>query len=117
MSVAKWQRDTCVSLIWTSSGSLVAQMAWAIGQRVWKRQPAGGSIGEGGSPCSTMRSRSVPSFLRSSGAADINARVYGCPVRSYTSAYVPSSTTRPRYMVATRSEMCLTICRSWAMNR
>ena len=32
-----------------------AQIGWAIGQRVWKRQPDGGSIGLGMSPLSTIR--------------------------------------------------------------
>ena len=83
----------------------------AKGQRVWKRQPAGGSIGLGTSPCS-------------GGAARARARARRPAARGYrdgaarakTASAGPSSTMRPRYITATRSAMCRTTPRSWLMS-
>ena len=51
------------------------------------------------------------------GTADISARVYGCSGSAYSAADVASSTSAPRYITPTRSEMCRTTARSWAMTR
>jgi hypothetical protein len=48
-----------------------AQRPIAIGQRGWNRQPAGGSVGLGTPPPSTIRWRR--SLGRGSGIADISA--------------------------------------------
>lgn len=43
----KWQA-TCPSLYNpVSLGSTLPQIFWTFGQRVWKRQPGGGSAGDG----------------------------------------------------------------------
>ena len=52
------------------SGSIVRQSGIAYGQRVWKRQPEGGSIGLGTSPVSTMRSRARSSTGSGTGTAE-----------------------------------------------
>jgi len=49
----------------------------ARGQRGWKTQPLGGSIGLGGSPLTTIRWRSRFSFGSGIGIADRSANVYG----------------------------------------
>ncbi len=51
------------------------------------------------------------------GDAETNAAVYGCFGRAITSRAGPSSTMRPRYMTATRSEMFCTSARSCAIKR
>ena len=53
------------------------QTSWTSGQRVWKRQPGGGSIGLGISPCSTMRCRARCSGGSGIGTLDSSASVYG----------------------------------------
>ena len=58
MSSAKWQATRWPGPISRSSGRSVSQrVSWRNGQRVWKRQPAGGFAGDGRSPCSRIRSR------------------------------------------------------------
>ena len=51
------------------------------------------------------------------GTADSSACVYGCAGSCRASSPRPISTILPRYITATRSEMCRTTDRSWAMNR
>lgn len=43
--------------------------------------------------------------------------VYGCLGKAYSSRAGANSTSVPRYITATRSEICLTMDRSWAINR
>ena len=45
-----WHATQCPSAPATSSGSTASQVASARGQRVRKRQPVGGAIGDGSSP-------------------------------------------------------------------
>src|SRR6266550_9090652 len=59
-----------------NSGSMCAQASIAIGQRVRKRQPDGGLIGVGTSPCKTTRFRFW--FGSGMGIAESSAFVYGC---------------------------------------
>ena len=56
--VGKWQATGWPWPRSISSGSSIAHMSLAIGQRVRNRQPDGGLIGLGTSPCSTIRWRS-----------------------------------------------------------
>jgi hypothetical protein len=67
----RWQATLRPSGARFSAGVSTLQRSNANGQRVWNVHPGGGLIGDGTSPCSTMRSR----FARGSaiGAADINA--------------------------------------------
>src|ERR1043165_2646915 len=58
-----------------NSGSMCAHSSMAIGQRVRKRQPDGGLIGVGTSPCKMIRLRFC--FGSGTGIADSNACVYG----------------------------------------
>src|SRR5579884_974418 len=60
-----------------NGGSTVLQTSVARGQRVWKRQPGGGSIGLGGAPGMTTRSRARFSFGSGIGMAARSACVYG----------------------------------------
>ena len=57
MSRQKWQATACPPSA-ASGGVSAAQRACAYGQRVRKRQPDGGSIGLGTSPCRIIRLRS-----------------------------------------------------------
>ena len=59
----------------SSGGVSRRQMSWTSGQRVWKRQPGGGSIGLGISPCSTMRWRARCSGGSGIGTLDSRASV------------------------------------------
>src|SRR5213078_1832907 len=84
-------------------------------QRVWNRQPEGGLIGLGTSPSRMIRLRlMVGSGI---GTAESSASVYGCFGLVYSSLAGAISTILPRYITATRVEMCSTTDRSWAMNR
>jgi len=51
------------------------------------------------------------------GDAASSACVYGCSGRSNSSLVSATSTSEPRYITPTRSEMYLTTARLWAMNR
>ena len=51
-------------------------------QRVWKRQPDGGSAGLGTSPLRMIRCREPFAAGSGTGAADSSARVYGCAGRA-----------------------------------
>jgi hypothetical protein len=55
------------------TGFWVLQMAIASGQRVWKRQPEGGSSGDGTSPLRIVRAVRTVGF--GTGFADSSARV------------------------------------------
>src|SRR3954447_16130986 len=98
-----WQAAVCASAPCQlpSTGSLVWHTASANGQRVWNRQPGGGSIGFGGSPViggsSTRGAGSIDGRDASS------ARVYGCCGCPKIASTGPSSTTLPRYITSTRS--------------
>ena len=52
--IAKWQATNWPRRNSRIVGSSFAQRVFARGQRVWKRQPDGGAIGEGGSPVETL---------------------------------------------------------------
>ena len=57
LGAAKWQAQKWPGHTSRSSGRSMEHFFCAIGQRVWKRQPLGGLIGEGGSPGRMMRLR------------------------------------------------------------
>src|ERR1700722_13844350 len=54
-SPAKWQATSCLGRNVRKGGGCSAQMAFAIGQRVRKRHPEGGSVALAGSPDSFSR--------------------------------------------------------------
>ena len=95
------------------------QLVANFGHRVRNRQPEGGLTGLGRSPSSRIRLRVALAWRGSgSGIADSSACVYGCAGRLEQLVAVGAiSTILPRYITATRSEMCRTTDRSWAMNR
>ena len=78
-SSAKWQalgwRSTARA---ASGGSSAAHRSRAFQQRVRKRQPEGGSAGEGTSPESRITSRRVRASGSGTGTAESSACVYGC---------------------------------------
>ena len=115
---AKWQATGCPCPRSTSAGSSVAQISWAFQHRVRKRQPLG----------RLTRARHVTleddvlSGPLGSGVGDghggqqrLGVGVRGALVDVLSRS--PISTILPRYMTATRSEMCRTTERSWAMKR
>ena len=69
------------------------------GQRGWKRQPLGGSIRFGGAPGIEWRAVVSSEIVERS-----SSRVYGCAGSAKSSRAGPSSTIRPAYMTATRSQ-------------
>ena len=72
----KWQATLCFGPICSSGGSTLAQISWAIGQRVRNRQPEGGLMGLGTSPVSRIRSRRPPTAACfTSGTAESSAWV------------------------------------------
>ena len=91
----------------------------AFQQRLRNRQPPGWLSGPGASPASRIRRRPARAAGRGSGTgtADSSACVYGCRGAAYSESPSASSTILPRYITATRSEMCRTTDRSCAMNR
>src|SRR5437588_7037926 len=102
----KWQAATWPSRKGYSSGSFSLQYGnWARGHRGWNRQPEGGSIGEGTSPCRMIRFFFAAIFGSAIGTAESKAPEYGVLGFLYRTSPVESSTTRPRYITATRSEM------------
>src|SRR5512132_843172 len=111
----KWHATTCAGATSASFGSSWRQRSNAYGHRVWKRQPAGRSMGLGTSPESINRLRRTVGS--GTGTADSSASVYGCSGLSNSARVVVSSTIRPRYMTATRWLMCSTTARSCATNR
>ena len=65
-----------------------------------------------------LRARSPAAQCGSAtGMAERSACVYGCFGSRWITSREPISTISPRYMTATRSDMCSTTCRSWEMNR
>lgn len=54
---AKWQAQKWPGSTSRNSGRSLEHFSQAMGQRVWKQQPDGASIGEGGSPARMMRLR------------------------------------------------------------
>ena len=79
MSSAQWQATVCPGPSWRSAGTSSWQrVGCRYGQRVWKRQPGGGSAGEGRSPVSRMRRRFSSTSGSGMGMADSSAIVYGC---------------------------------------
>ena len=113
----KWQATQWPSLLCLSWGATVLQRGnWAIGQRVWKWQPDGGLIGLGTSPCSRMRLR----LTRRVGHRHRREQRLGVGMQRVARRAPRAgaiSTIRPRYITATRSLMCSTTDRSWAMKR
>ena len=75
---AKWQAQQWPGATSLNSGSFSEQMPCAIGQRVWKRQPVGGSSGDGGSPARMMRLRVFWISGSGTGTADSKDLEYGC---------------------------------------
>ena len=94
-----------------------AHLSCAFQQRVRKRQPDGGLIGEGTSPASRIRSRPlvVRVGLGHGGQQRVGVRVARARCRWRRRS--PISTILPRYITATRCEKCRTIARSCAMKR
>src|SRR5581483_4085051 len=85
----------------SSWGSVALHAGIATGQRGWKRQPDGTSIGFGVSPrriCALTRWRGSRR-----GTTERSAFVYGWRGLSITARAGPSSTMRPRYITAIRS--------------
>src|SRR5690606_36116419 len=77
-SSGKWQA-TCWSVVPATGsicGSTLAHSSWARGQRVRKRHPLGGSIGEGSSP-PRWRTALTSASGSGSGIAESSAEVYG----------------------------------------
>src|SRR5262249_42931916 len=72
---AKWHATARPSALAISGGSVVAQTACALKQRVRKRQPEGGAAGLGTSPRSTMRRRARSRRGSGIGTADSSACV------------------------------------------
>ncbi len=66
---------------------------------------------------STMGSLSATGALRPRGSASISMRVYSWRGLAKTSRVSPCSTSSPWRITQTRSAKCLTMVRSWVMNR
>ena len=85
-------------------------------RRVLNLQPDGELSGLGTSPSRMIRS--LPVFVgSSSGIDESSACVYGCAGFAYRSSLSAISTMFPKYMTPIRSDMCLTMDRSCAMNK
>ena len=81
-----------------------------------KFAPDGELSGLGTSPSRMIRS--LPVFVgSSSGIDESSACVYGCAGFAYRSSLSAISTMFPKYMTPIRSDMCLTMDRSCAMNK
>ena len=90
----------------TKGGMTSSQPFTFAKQRLAKRQPGGGSMGEGTSPSRMMRS-----FLAAGstdGMADSSACVYGDSGSAYSAFLGAISIILPRYMTPTRSDTCFT---------
>ena len=57
LGAAKWQAQKWPGSTSRNSGRSWEHFSHAMGQRVWKQQPEGASMGDGGSPARTMRLR------------------------------------------------------------
>ena len=106
----KWQAEKWPGVTSRSAGRWLAQRAIARGQRGWKWQPGGGSSGDGISPLTGMNTR-LPTFNWGSDAS--SAWVYGWLAPEKITSDAADSTTRPRYMMTTRSDRWRTTPRSW----
>src|SRR5439155_20687641 len=106
---AKWP-----GTISRNSGFVVLQISCAYGHRGWNVHPVGRSIGLGSSPQILARPRW--NFGSGTGTEVRSACVYGCNGFAMTSSPIPSSTIRPRYITAIRSDMYLVTPTSWEMN-
>ena len=95
-------------------GLFSAQRLSANAQRVWKRQPEGGLIGLGGSP--VIGGSLVRLSGSSDGIAESSARHPYTRASCHSASTGPVSTTSPRYITSTRSEMKRTTLRSCEMN-
>ena len=95
-----------------SGGDSLRQRALTFGQRVWKRQPAGGLSAEGISPLIMAYSCCRKS---SRGTCSSKAWVYGWFGCANNSLQGPDSTMRPRYITITRSARWRITPRSWLM--
>src|SRR6185312_5956316 len=102
-SSTAWQATSAPSAA-ISSGRSARQRSLAKGQRGWKAQPGGGSIGLGTSPATGSLSPEAPLGGSRRGIVSIRRRVYGCRGRANSSSDAAISTSRPRYMTPTRSE-------------
>src|SRR5213594_1260402 len=113
-SPAKWHSAKWPGMISRNSGFVVLQISCAYGQRGWNVHPLGRSIGLGSSPWIFARPRW--NFGSGTGTEVRRACVYGCNGCAMTSSPVPSSTIRPRYMTAIRSDMYRVTPTSCEMN-
>ena len=97
---------------WISAPRLAAATRGpAEGQRGWKWHPGGGASGDGISPVIGRNTpRPAPIFGTLSKQ---RLRVADAPAPRRACGSAPSSTMRPRYMIATRSETWRTTPRSW----
>ena len=76
VSSGKWQAAMAGSPLGASCGSSTSHVpGWKRGQRGWKRQAAGGLIGLGTSPSSTIGLRARATFGFGIGTADSSAPV------------------------------------------
>src|SRR5690606_18803944 len=117
LSLTRWQYTRWAGSRRTSdsAGTTVEHGSNTSGQRVWKRQPGGGSIGDGTSPSSGTGFRGARGS--GTGLAESSARVYGWRGASNKSSAEATSTSLPRYITATRSATWRTTFRLWVMNR
>src|SRR5690606_10434895 len=92
-------------------------MGIAYLHRPWNLHPGGGFMGLGTSPGKIILSLLDSTSGSGTGIADIRAFVYGCRAFLYSSSLDANSTITPRYMTATLFEICLTMERSWDINR
>src|SRR5213593_4819926 len=113
-SPAKWHSAKWPGTISRNSGFVVLQISCAYGQRGWNVHPVGRSIGLGSSPWIFARPRW--NFGSGTGTDVRSACVYGCSGFEMTSSPTTSSTIRPRYMTAIRSDMYRVTPTSWEMN-
>ena len=100
----------------TSGGtSRRAQSHCALGHRGWKRQPGGGSTGDGMSPASTIRSRLSARPGRPAAGRRAGRSCTGAGRGRRSRCVGAISTILPRYITAIRSLTCRTTDRSWEM--
>ena len=110
----KWQATWDLPTV-NSSGVLLRQISWAFQHLVLNTQPAGGLIGEGRSPLRMIRSLLRSDLGSGCGTADNNAVVYGWCGAEKRSSVFAISIILPKYITATRSEICWTTDKSWAI--
>src|ERR1700754_1093455 len=83
----KWQATRWPGASSLGSGTSLAHLSVARGQRGRKRQADGGRIGEGGPPCSVAAARAAPGSVE--GIESSSAFVYGCKGCLYTDSPGP----------------------------